>query len=613
MFNGYKRRRKQVADIFSKGSVRDNKSKDAYPEPISLTDFTLTRKTKQDDNVRERTFKNENSNSLVHKSSKKHCETYTRRSLHSTHTDPSSFVNTPFPVPRASPKGGLSFPPHKIIHTNKNQEPSFTSNATQDDITGRGKEVTTDVKSKQSDGPCPSIAVDAPLPVLKSEHLEECFNCGDEDERDSLMYSTWRQESDEEENANVDFSEVSQDERCFVCPRGFQKVMDGFAHTLVHEEHAKSSNAVCQPSLSLVYITMQVNYQEGTLQLLSDLLHLCYCPPKDVMSHLLSDILLDPLCPQHRCVQACNLLMRAQRHQSVDKNSVAWSWELVTSVMSNQDDEKRHRPEVVRMFLEYVVQTLEDDFSNKKSTSEFHHSIAKTMLSCTQHFPQVRDVIQWMFSTIVKSTGNGESGEAVREREEHIKIVSSLQRMLSLAVEVDRSPALSAPKLTQELSFMLVSTELNRAHRLLLLDSMRNNMLRYKLLEHLLDDSCPLKTPMPMSLSRLLYFVENCTLAADPTDGSESWKKWEELVHHLWMLLFSYNTAMKEYLNSAVSKPTGATVYKPEDVLTKADICKTLEVFLCRAKADVGQALPLHVEESLFYLQDLLLEVYCPS
>ncbi|XP_061786183.2 SUMO-interacting motif-containing protein 1 isoform X2 [Nerophis lumbriciformis] len=606
MFNGYKRRRKQVADIFSKGSVRDNKSKDAYPEPISLTDFTLTRKTKQDENVRERTFKSENSNSLVHKSSKKHCETYTQRSLHSTHTDPSSFVNTPFPVSRASPKGGLSSPPHKMIHANKNQEPSFTSNATQDD---RGKEVTTDVKSNQSDGPCQSIA----LPVLKSEHLEGYLNCSDEDEQDSLMYSTWRQESDEEANANVDFSEVSQDERCFVCPRGFQKVMDGFAHTLVHEEHVKSSNAICQPSLSLVYITMQVNYQEGTLQLLSDLLHLCYCPPKDVMSHLLSHMLLDPLCPQHRCVQAWNLLMRAQRHQSVDKNSVAWSWELVTSVMSNQDDKKRHRPEVVRMFLEYVVQTLEDDFSNKKSTSEFHHSIAKTMLSCSQHFAQVRDVIQWMFSTIVKSTGNGESGEAVREREEHIKIVSSLQRMLSLAVEVDRSPALSAPKLTQELSLMLVSTELNRAHRLLLLDSMQNNLLRYKLLEHLLDDSCPRKTPMPMSLSRLLYFVENCTLAADPTDGSESWKKWEELVHHLWMLLFSYNTAMTEYLNSSARKPTGATVYKPEDVLTKADICKTLEAFLCRAKADVGQALPLHVEESLFYLQDLLLEVYCPS
>lgn len=28
-------------------------------------------------------------------------------------------------------------------------------------------------------------------------------------------------------------------------------------------------------------------------------------------------------------------------------------------------------------------------------------------------------------------------------------------------------------------------------------------------------------------------------------DGAESWQRWEELVHLLWMLLLSYNKAMK--------------------------------------------------------------------
>lgn len=42
------------------------------------------------------------------------------------------------------------------------------------------------------------------------------------------------------------------------------------------------------------------------------------------------------------------------------------------------------------MFLEYVVQTLEDDFKTKLSISALHQSIAKGMLSCDQQFPRVR-------------------------------------------------------------------------------------------------------------------------------------------------------------------------------------------------------------------------------
>nr|XP_057919951.1 SUMO-interacting motif-containing protein 1 isoform X5 [Doryrhamphus excisus]XP_057919952.1 SUMO-interacting motif-containing protein 1 isoform X5 [Doryrhamphus excisus] len=551
------------------GSSGSNDSKDVHPESVSLTDFSERRATEQTNSG--------------HDASARSTEDATQPPLHITHADSS-------PVPATSPN-------RITLHTTCDHALHETT------ISRRGVDVVTDAEP-----------VDAPASISESEDLQGLWSWESEEERQGSNTFMWQEETDKANNANGDFREPSQDEKRFVCPHRFQKVMHGLSHTL--EEDVRWSTPFCERSLRLIYTTMQVNIKEGTLQLLADLLHPGYCPPKEVMSHLLSDILLDPLCSHHHCVKAWDLLMRAQRHHSVDKNTVPWSWELVTSVMSNQDEQNRPRPEVVRMFLEYILQTLEDDFSYRKSTSDLHHSIAKATLSCNRHFPHVRDVIQWMFSSIVKSTGNGESSEAAQEREEHIRIVSSLQRMLSLALEVDGSPAPGAPRLSQELFFMLVSTEPRRAHRLLLLDSMQNNLLRCKMLEHLLEYACPMKTPVsPMSLSRLLHFLENCTLAADPTDGSERWKKWEELVHHLWMLLVSYNTAMKGYRSSSVSQQTdgsGTLVSKPEDILTKADVCRAVEAFLYRSKADIGETLPLHVEESLTYLQDVLLEV-CES
>lgn len=51
---------------------------------------------------------------------------------------------------------------------------------------------------------------------------------------------------------------------------------------------------------------------------------------------------------------------------------------------------------------------------------------------------------------------------------------------------------------------------------MLLLESLQSTVLTYKLLMHLLDYACVQKTPLPMSLSLLLYFMKNCTLAHDP-------------------------------------------------------------------------------------------------
>lgn len=44
-------------------------------------------------------------------------------------------------------------------------------------------------------------------------------------------------------------------------------------------------------------------------------------------------------------------------------------------------------------------------------------------------------------------------------------------------------------------------------------------------------------------------------------------------------------------------------------MVSKPAVCEAAEALLSRSKADLGQALPLHVEESLSLLQDHLLDV----
>ncbi|KAM9356745.1 SUMO-interacting motif-containing protein 1 [Symphorus nematophorus] len=501
-------------------------------------------------------------------------------------------------------------------------DPSPTSEHTQaENLTEcQSEEVKVDEASNSPEH-C-SIPRGSPLSVSKTEDMDDRSGTGTyrgDLGVDSPVSFLWQEGSDGEQvnvecRFDMDFRAASREDRHYVCPVTLRKIMSGPAQALidVEDEGCGTPEMLCRQSLSLVYSTIDENYPEGTLQLLSDLLQPGYYPPKDITSHLLRGILLDLQCPYHLCVQAFNLLIRTQRHHMADKTTVPWDWELLTSVMASQDQAKRHRCEVVRMLLEYVVQTLEDDFQAKSSTSALHHSIAKTMLSCDQQFPRVRDVIKWLFSAIVKSTEHVKNKEASKERDEQVRMVSIFQRMLSLALEVDRSPALNCAKLSQELFHMLLSSIPLRAHRMLLLESLQSKLLRCKLLEHLLDYACPLKISLPMSLSLLLHFMKNCTLAPDPTDGTETWQRWEELIHLLWMLLLSYNKAMKGYLCSSVTEQrgrVGTLVFKRDDMISKTAVQEAVEAFLSRSQADIGQALPLHVEESLTYLQDHLLDV----
>lgn len=437
---------------------------------------------------------------------------------------------------------------------------------------------------------------------------EEPFTYEDEFGINSPMSFSWEEsceDEDEKENFELCCTSTTQDDKYYICPTGVKNLTQRGADVLIDEEDRSiKPQMLCRQSLSLVYSTIDESYQEGTQQLLSDLLQPGYYPPKDITSHLLWGIMLNPQSPHHICVHAFDLLMRAQRYHIADKWSAPWDWEMLVRVMENQE----HRPEIVCMLLEYVVQTLEDDFRTKQTTSTVYQSLAKAMLSFDHQFSHIRDVCKWLFFAIVKSTDYEMGGEYTR-------IVAIFQRMLSLALEVDCSPAICSAKLSQELFHMLVSSVTLRSQRMLLLESLQSKLLRCKLLEHLLDYSCPVKTSVPMSISLLLHFLKNCTLSPDPKDGAEKWRRWEELVSLLWMLLLSYNHAMNGYLYGSKAEQRerfGQSVYKPEDMVSKCAVHEAVEAFLSRSHKDMGEALPLHVEESLTYLQDHLLDV-CQS
>lgn len=458
------------------------------------------------------------------------------------------------------------------------------------------------VISDKASGSCSQTPQSSPL-VCRTINLDEGhFPYEDEFEANNPETFSWGETDEENESFELSCTSATEDDKYYVCPAAVKNQTHREAGFLTDEDDCtREPQMLCRQSLSLVYSTIDESYQEGTLQLLSDLLQPSYYPPKDITSHLLWGILLNPHSPHYNCVHAFDLLMRTQRCHIADKWSAPWDWEKLSNVMEKQE----HRPEILCMFLEYVLQTLEDDFKAKETTSALHQSLAKAMLSFNQ-FSHIRDVCKWLFSAIVKSIDCNDMGA------QHIRLVAIFQRMLSLALEVDCSPAICSAKLSLELFHMLISSVPLRPQRMMLLESLQSKLLICKLLEHLLDYSCPVKTSVPMSLSLLLHFLKNCTLSPDPKDGTEKWRRWEELVCLLWMLLLSYNNAMKGYLcgsNTERRHRLGPLVYKPEDMVSKCAVREAVEAFLSRSKDDVGEALPLHVEESLTYLQDHLLDV----
>ncbi|MBN3297341.1 SIMC1 protein, partial [Amia calva] len=370
-------------------------------------------------------------------------------------------------------------------------------------------------------------------------------------------------------------------------------------------------------SLRLVHTTMEENYPEGTLQFLFDFLHPRFYPPRDIVSHVLRNLLLDSDC-QILATEAYNLIMKIQQLHPAKLSTVQWDWELLTSVMDEKERVKKPVPAVLCMFLTYVVQTLEDDFHRRLAMQELHRSIAKATLSCDRKFPHVRDVVNWLITAVINASNESEIKEPTnegdkwrkQERDDNLKIAFLLQKMLALAIEVDRSPTCSSSKVSLEMFHTLISIVPHRRHRLLLLKTMESKLLQCKLAELLLDHACPQKTKMPMSLNLLLHFFQNTTLPSDPT--VDQWRRWNELLHLLFMLFVSYGEVTAAHLRCSVTERTSTStlpIVTEHDKISLRAVQDATRGFHSRVSDALGAPMNSQLEERTALFQSLLMEV----
>ncbi|TSO15262.1 SUMO-interacting motif-containing protein 1 [Bagarius yarrelli] len=370
---------------------------------------------------------------------------------------------------------------------------------------------------------------------------------------------------------------------------------------------------LCRLSLSLVYSTIDENYTEGTLQLLSDLIQPCYYPPVDITAHLLRRILLEPQCTRVLALEAYNLLMRTQKYRPADKSTISWDWELISSIMSEQDRARKLHCEVRCLLFQYVLQVLEDDFYVKLPMLQLHLSVANEMLSCDYRFRQVRELLIWLVDAAKQSSENEKMQNS--ERNCCLRMLLILQRMLLLAMEVDLRPTCSSSKLSQELYNSLNSMAPCRRLRFLLLSTLQSNLLRCKLVQLLLNQSCSQQRVLPMSFNLLLHFLHTSTLAPDPSDGPERWKRWDELLQLAWMLMLSYQEVITGHLRYSITerfKVARPLMWTQNDQVTRAAVQEAANAFLSRAVEDLGHDLPVQIQESLSQLQKHLLSI-CPQ
>ncbi|MGH0117174.1 UNVERIFIED_CONTAM: hypothetical protein FKN15_029587, partial [Acipenser sinensis] len=189
---------------------------------------------------------------------------------------------------------------------------------------------------------------------------------------------------------------------------------------------------ISQRRLRLALCTIEESYPQATLQFLFDFMSPRYYPPADTVNHVLREILLNSDSPI-LAEEAYTLLMKIQLFHPADLSTVQWDWELLSSVMNEKDHKKSQSLTTGPLFLQYVVQTLEDDFQCRVGQQSLQLSIVKAMLSCDRKFT-------------------------------HVRVVCLLQKMLALAVEVDRSPTCSSNKLSEEMFQSFFGSALRRQH-----------------------------------------------------------------------------------------------------------------------------------------------------
>ncbi|NXK63117.1 SIMC1 protein, partial [Sylvietta virens] len=184
-----------------------------------------------------------------------------------------------------------------------------------------------------------------------------------------------------------------------------------------------------------------------------------------------------------------------------------------------------------------------------------------------------------------------------------------LQRMLSMAVEVDRSPTCSSRKIADDIFLFILNIPLRR-QREALLHTMESQLLRCRLLELLFQHSCDVPTPSFMSLDKILYFLSHSSVLPQFQDETATWQRWDEMLQYLSLLLLSYQTfPLAEHLRTSVSNRMDLIAQKAKprlqdsDDISQLDIQLTMNNFINRMQETLGQPFPPQIQEKLFMLQ----------
>ncbi|XP_063205504.1 SUMO-interacting motif-containing protein 1 isoform X1 [Chroicocephalus ridibundus] len=403
------------------------------------------------------------------------------------------------------------------------------------------------------------------------------------------------------------------------------------------ETQQRKPDLIPSGKLSMVRTTMEENFLEGTLHFLGEFVSCQHRPPKEIISHLIRQILLNP--HQGEILKdTYMLLMKIQMLHPANVATVGWDWTLLKYIMEDQE-----KPPGWLLFLQYVVQTLEDDFQENLRLRLLQKSIAKKVLSCDTCFNNVKEVVEWLI-TAVTGVGFSQPQEQPQEitsssteaRAEHSssapclastdqaevappaffaqRVMLLLQRMLSIAVEVDRSPNCSSCKIADVIFPFILSIPL-RSQREAFLNTMESHLLRCKLLELLFQHSCDVPTTLPLSLAKILYFLSHSSVLLQYQDETATWQRWDEMLQYLSLLLMSYQNVILGHLRSSLNDRMDLIIQKAKpklqdsDDISHLDVQLKIEDFISRMQEALGQPFPWQIMEKLCMLRELFLIV----
>ncbi|XP_015731591.1 SUMO-interacting motif-containing protein 1 isoform X1 [Coturnix japonica] len=387
--------------------------------------------------------------------------------------------------------------------------------------------------------------------------------------------------------------------------------------------------------MSMVRTTMEENFLEGTLHFLSDFISSQHCPPKEIISHLIRHILLHT--HQEEILQnTYTLLMKIQMLHPANTTTVGWDWTLLKHTMESQEKLPGRL-----LFLQYVVQTLEDDFQQNLRLHLLQKSITKKVLSCDTCFNNVKEVVEWLVAVVTgvssfqlqeqtqdmtrlsaEAKGSSSAAQPASTDQAQLtpptfiaqKAMLLLQRMLSFAVEVDRSPNCSSCKIA-DLIFPFLLNIAVRSQREALLNTMESNLLRCKLLELMFQHSCDVPTNLPLSLSKILYFLGHSSVLLQYQGEVATWQQWDELLQYLSLLLLSYQNVITEHLRSSLSERVDLIIKKAkpklqdDDDISQLDIHLKIKDFLGRMQQILEEPLPVQIKDKVCMLKKMFLIV----